>query len=201
LIKIAIWDYGAGNIFSIQNSLKQEKVNIKIIKLQSLKIDFDGLILPGVGNFESVLNILDEFRNEVKNMVQLKIPILGICLGMQLLYEYSEEAESQGLGLLKGKICRLPSIVKTPHMGWNNIKILKKSKILYGIENESWMYFAHSYYPNSKEKNFVKAITKYGITIPVVIEKDMLFGTQFHPEKSGINGLKIIKNFINICKR
>jgi glutamine amidotransferase len=134
-------------------------------------------------------------------MLEKNFPILGICLGMEMLFNNSEEGKLEGLKILNGRVIMLPiKKVKIPHMGWNNLEITDKTcKILHGLKDGCWVYFVHSYHVVSKDKKIIVANSQYGGTIPVVVEKNNLFGTQFHPEKSGINGAKIIKNFLTIC--
>lgn len=198
---IAIFDYGAGNLYSLKCSLERNGANVSIIKTLENTKKFDGLILPGVGNFDPAIRSIEPFRTKFSNLIEKKTPILGICLGMEMLFNNSEEGELEGLKILDGVVSMLPKKkVKIPHMGWNNLEIIQKdSKILKGIRNDSWVYFVHSYHIIPVNKEIVIAKSKYGKNIPVVIEKDNIFGTQFHPEKSGIHGERIIKNFLNVC--
>ena len=199
MVKIGILDYGVGNLFSLKCALQREGSTSTIISKLSCNLDINGLILPGVGSFGSALKIVNRLKTKISNLVDNNIPILGICLGMQLFYEKSDEADGKGLSIFKGNVVRLPNTVKVPHIGWNNIWIIEDCKILEGIKNGSWMYYVHSYY--TKSKYAVKAKTEYGKIFPSVIEKDNIFGTQFHPEKSGKIGSRIIKNFVNLCSK
>ena len=200
---IAIFDYGAGNIYSLKCSLERNGArNVSIIKsLKSIIDRYDGLILPGVGNFDPAIHSIEPYRNDFDYLVEKDFPILGICLGMEMLFNNSEEGKLEGLKILNGKVVMLPrKKVKVPHMGWNNIEIVDKNcKILHGLKHGSWLYFVHSYHIVPKYKKIIVANSRYGAKIPVVVEKNNLFGTQFHPEKSGINGAKIIKNFLKVC--
>lgn len=201
MTKIAIFDYGAGNLYSLKCALERNGTKVSIIKTLEKTKKFDGLILPGVGNFDPAIRSMEPFRKNFSSIIEKKIPVLGICLGMEMLFNSSEEGELEGLKILDGVVSMLPKRkVKIPHMGWNNLDIIKKdSKILKGIRNESWVYFVHSYHIIPVNREIIVAKSKYGKDIPVVIEKDNIFGTQFHPEKSGTHGEKIIKNFLNIC--
>ncbi len=201
---IAIFDYGAGNLFSLKSSLERNgahKVEI-INNLYDIE-KFDGLVLPGVGNFDPAIRAIEKSKSIFLKSINDNLPILGICLGMEMLFKSSEEGTLEGLKILNGKVIMLPKKkVKIPHMGWNNLDIInKKSNILSGIKNKSWVYFVHSYHIIPKDNQIIAANTSYGIDIPVVIEKDNLFGTQFHPEKSGEIGARIVKNFVEVCTK
>ena len=200
--EIAIFDYGAGNLYSLKCALERNGAKkVSIIKSFKNINRYDGLILPGVGNFDPAIKSIEPYRNNLNNLIEKDFPILGICLGMEMLFDDSEEGKLEGLKILNGKVIMLPrKKVKIPHMGWNNIEIAdKKSKILHGLKDNCWFYFVHSYHIVPKDKKVIVANSKYGGNIPVVVEKNNLFGTQFHPEKSGINGAKIIKNFLRVC--
>ena len=200
--EIAIFDYGAGNLYSLKCALERNGAKkVSIIKSFKNINRYDGLILPGVGNFDPAIKSIEPYRNNLNNLIEKDFPILGICLGMEMLFDNSEEGKLEGLKILNGKVIMLPrKKVKIPHMGWNNIEIAdKKSKILHGLKDNCWFYFVHSYHIVPKDKKVIVANSKYGGNIPVVVEKNNLFGTQFHPEKSGINGAKIIKNFLRVC--
>jgi len=161
----------------------------------------DAIILPGVGNFSKALRNLALIKNEILEEIRGGTPILGICLGMQLFFSKSEEGIGEGLSVLKGENIQLPSSVKVPHMGWNTLHIVRKSELLEGIRDESFVYFVHSYYPAPTDEDIVCAETTYGITFSSAIAKQNIFGTQFHPEKSGEYGLRILRNFAKIAKR
>lgn len=134
-------------------------------------------------------------------MVKGETPLLGICLGMQLLFQKSEEGIGEGLAVFEGKNVQLPSFVKVPHMGWNTVKKVRPNMLLEGLEEEPYFYFAHSYYPIPVDKNVVCAETMYGVSFASVVAKQNVFATQFHPEKSGSQGLRFLKNFSNFVKR
>ena len=201
MVKVAIFDYGAGNIFSLKNSLEKSNAQVEVITSFDNVNNFSGLLLPGVGNFDpAIRSIRDYSKKEFKDFVSDKIPVLGICLGMEMFFEKSQEGTEKGLGVLEGEVILLPKDMKIPHMGWNDLLIKKQSKLLEGIENGTWVYFVHSYRVKPKNK-IVVADADYGIKVPAVIEEKNLFGTQFHPEKSGQTGMKIINNFLRECKK
>ena len=202
MAKLAIFDYGAGNLFSLESSMRKNGAKqVSIIKDMDTLDEFDGLVLPGVGNFDPAIISLEPFKRALEKASVTGTPILGICLGMEMFLERSEEGKLNGLELLKGYVKMLDKKkVKVPHIGWNNLNITNKSsKLLSGVQNESWVYFVHSYRIVSQEKEITMASTEYGTIFPVVIEKGNVFGTQFHPEKSGVIGEKIIRNFIGVC--
>jgi glutamine amidotransferase len=196
-MKIAILDLGIGNLFSIKRGF--ERIGGEVFFAYNSKdIDLaDIVVIPGVGGFKNGINTLK--NNFIINNLIHK-PIIGICLGMQLLLERSYEGGiNEGLGIVKGEVIRLPSIVKVPHIGWNSIEIAKDSLLLEGLKDGDYFYFVHSYYCNIKE-DIVIAYTDYGVKFPSIIEKKNIVGTQFHPEKSGKNGLIFLKNFLKWCK-
>ncbi|OLE40608.1 MAG: imidazole glycerol phosphate synthase, glutamine amidotransferase subunit [Thaumarchaeota archaeon 13_1_20CM_2_39_20] len=201
MVKVAIFDYGAGNIFSLKSSLEKNSAEVDIItKLD--KIDgYSGLLLPGVGNFDPAIKSLGSSKVEFEDLVNSHIPVLGICLGMEMFFEKSEEGKLDGLGVLKGEVILLPNKFKIPHMGWNDLQVKKPSILLEGVKDGSWVYFVHSYRVKPKNEDIVKADSDYGINVPAVIENGNLFGTQFHPEKSGKVGSIMMKNFLRACKR
>jgi len=204
MANIAIFDFGAGNLFSLQQSLLRNGAqSVKIImNLHDLE-KYDGLILPGVGNFDTAISSIQKDSMLLNNAVDKGMPILGICLGLEMLFNKSEEGILDGLKVLEGEVLMLPKKeVKVPHIGWNNLRIVKReSKLLRGIPQDSWVYFVHSYHIEPEDEDLIAAITDYGSRLPVVIERSNLFGTQFHPEKSGKIGALIMKNFINSCEK
>jgi glutamine amidotransferase len=204
MAKLAIFDYGAGNLFSLESSvLNNGAKQVSIIRDMEALEEFDGLVLPGVGNFDPAIMSLEPFKGTLEKALVGGTPILGICLGLEMFLEKSEEGKLNGLKWLEGYVLMLDrKQVKVPHIGWNNLIITNKSsKLLSGIEDGSWVYFVHSYRIVSQEMDITMANVDYGSKFPVVIEKDNLFGTQFHPEKSGVVGEKIIKNFIGVCNK
>ncbi|RNJ77110.1 MAG: imidazole glycerol phosphate synthase subunit HisH [Nitrosopumilus sp. H8] len=196
---VAIFDYGAGNIFSLKNSLERAGATVTVIEKLDGKNVYSGILLPGVGNFdpamESVCRLGDRFREYVGST-----PVLGICLGMEMFFERSEEGKMPGLGVLGGDVVVLPPSMKIPHMGWNNLEIKTPGCILQGVKSGSWAYFVHSYMARPAG-DIVTAESDYGIRVPAVVESGNFFGTQFHPEKSGKTGQIMISNFLQECKR
>ena len=189
-------DYSVGNLKSIEKALKKFGAECIISCERKYLKECDAIILPGVGSFDSAMkSIPKEFLDEISDKY-----ILGICLGMQILFERSEEGKENGLGLIKGEVKRLRNVDIIPHMGWNKINIIRDSDIVNGIRNGEYFYFVHSYYCIPREDVTV-ATCFYGIEFPAIIEKGNIFGTQFHPEKSGKNGLKIIENFLRIVRK
>lgn len=203
MAKIAIFDYGAGNLFSLKSALERNGANgTKIIYDFKDLSKFDGLVLPGVGNFDPAIRSIQNSVQYLKRAIDDDKPILGICLGMEMLFDRSEEGKLEGLRILEGNVVILPkNKVKIPHMGWNNLQIKSgnKSKLLEGVKNGSWVYFVHSYRTVPKEHKIIVATSDYGVSVPAVIEKDKLIGVQFHPEKSGDVGSIMLRNFIEIC--
>ena len=200
---IAIIDYGAGNLHSVQNALNFLGSENVITDDKKLILSADKVILPGVGAFGDAMaslrkNGLDQTAIEV---AKAGTPLLGICLGLQLLFDESEETPGvRGLGILKGKFVRIPAQIglKIPHMGWNNITLSKKSRLLDDLGENPYVYFVHSYYLQAQEPSDVSAYTQYGTRLDVAVERNNVFATQFHPEKSGKTGMKILRNFISI---
>jgi glutamine amidotransferase len=196
-----IIDYGVGNLFSLRCALEKVGVN-SIIGSTPLQLkDADAIVLPGVGNFSAASRKLGPIKEEIVELVRSGVPFLGICLGMQLFFPESEEGKGIGLALFQGKNNRLPSSVKVPHMGWNTIRIVRQNEILEGVQDDSYVYFVHSCYPVPMEKDMICAETTYGTTFASAIAKQNVYGTQFHPEKSGETGLRVLRNFVGIVER
>jgi imidazole glycerol-phosphate synthase subunit HisH len=205
---IAIFDYGAGNLFSLKAALERNGAHrVSIIKDIKVIEKFNGLVLPGVGNFDPAIRSIEPHKELLIQAIDDAnnggVPMLGICLGMEMLFNKSEEGVLEGLKILDGEVVMLARTrVKIPHIGWNNLHITRKdSKLLYGVTDGSWVYFVHSYYVKPKDKGLVAASSHYGIRIPAVVENGNLFGTQFHPEKSGSIGAFILKNFLKACSQ
>ena len=208
-MNVTIVDYNSGNISSVINSFKEvakDKVNIEVtLDLDKIKSS-DKVVLPGQGSFKSCVDALNSIDGLVDCLNEFAIinkkPLLGICVGLQMLADVGyEETETKGLGWISGSVSKIDNHngkYKLPHIGWNQINILKDSKIFKDIENNSHMYFVHSYEFVPKDKNVISATTDYSSKIVCSVEKENIFGTQFHPEKSDKIGLKIIDNFINL---
>ena len=208
-MNVTIVDYNSGNISSVINSFNEvakDKVNIKVTSdLNKIKLS-DKIVLPGQGSFKSCIDALNNIEGLVDTLNEFvkinKKPLLGICVGLQMFADIGhEETETKGLGWISGKVSKIDNQngkYKLPHIGWNQINIVKDSKIFKNIENNSHMYFVHSYEFVPEDKNFISATTDYSSNIVCSVEKENIFGTQFHPEKSDKIGLKIINNFINL---
>jgi glutamine amidotransferase len=228
--RIAIFDYGAGNLFSLKAALERNGArDVSVIQDMKSLSNYDGLVLPGVGNFDPAVKSIGKDKRFLISAIDRKIPVLGICLGMEMLFNASEEGRMEGLKIIDGQVRLLDKKrVKVPHMGWNNIQLVRhktnsensikkrnhvsgnnnnhnsngRGRLLRNIKDNSWVYFVHSYriFPGKKSQQLVVANTRYGDNIiPAVIEKGNIFGTQFHPEKSGPVGSQIIRNFLEIC--
>jgi imidazole glycerol-phosphate synthase subunit HisH len=202
MLRIAIFDYGAGNLYSLKAAVERVAgTQVSIINNMKNIHRYNGLILPGVGNFDPAIVSIGDDKESFTKAVSDKIPILGICLGMEMLFNRSEEGKLDGLGILDGEVLMLNrELTKIPHMGWNNLSLVRNGgRLLKGIPDGSWVYFVHSYRVSPHNMDLVIANSEYGITIPAALEIENLFGTQFHPEKSGKTGGTIIKNFLSIC--
>ena len=200
---IAIIDYDAGNIKSVEKALAYLGEEVRITRDREEILASDGVILPGVGAFGDAMEKLHTYGlvDVIRKVVRRQIPFLGICLGLQLMFESSEEGPGvKGLGLLPGKIVRFPEKegYKIPHMGWNSIEIKKGAKILQGIGTNPYVYFVHSYYLQAADPDDVAATTEYITQVHASVEHDNIFACQFHPEKSGDVGLQILKNFCEL---
>lgn len=201
-MKVAIFDYGAGNIFSLKVALEKQGATVDVITNFDAANNYSGLLLPGVGNFDpAIRSIRDYSSKSFVEYVKDTIPVLGICLGMEMFFEKSEEGKEKGLGVMDGEVVLLPNKFKIPHMGWNSLEIKKPNPLLDGVPDSSWVYFVHSYRVKPKNPEIIVADSDYGIAVPAVVNKGNLFGTQFHPEKSGKVGSLMLKNFLRECKK
>ena len=202
---VAIIDYDAGNIKSVEKAIQFLGQEAIITRNQEEILNASHVILPGVGAFGDAMEKLHKYDlvPVIHEVVKRKIPFIGICLGLQLLFESSEETPGvEGLGILKGVIKRIPDKdeLKIPHIGWNSLKYPNKGRLYAGISEDSYVYFVHSYYLDAEEEDIVVATTEYGTLIHASVEKGNVFACQFHPEKSSSVGLKILENFLKVSK-
>ena len=202
---IAIIDYDAGNIKSVEKALLSLGEEVVVTRDENTILQADGVILPGVGAFGDAMNKLHSYHlvDVIRKYVEKGKPFLGICLGLQLLFESSEESPGEeGLHLLDGRILRIPATegIKIPHIGWNDLHFPNQGSLFKGISEQAYVYFVHSYYLEAADPGIVTATTEYGTLIHASVEKGNVFACQFHPEKSSEVGLKILQNFIEITK-
>ncbi|WMC92617.1 imidazole glycerol phosphate synthase subunit HisH [Kineothrix sp. MB12-C1] len=200
---VAIIDYDAGNIKSVEKALLFLGEEAIVTRNREDILGADHIILPGVGSFGDAMSKIRTYGLEeiIREAVEMEIPFLGICLGLQLLFEQSEESAGvAGLGILEGEVCRIPvkEGLKIPHIGWNSLEYPNKGILFEGLSENSYVYFVHSYYLKAKDAHIVTATAEYGTLMHVSVEKNNVFACQFHPEKSSDVGLHILKNFIRI---
>lgn len=200
---IGIIDYDAGNIRSVEKALSYLGEKTVVSRDPDILKSVDKVILPGVGSFGQAMENLHRYElvPVIRDMIEEGKPFLGICLGLQLLFESSEESPGvEGLGILKGKILKIPPSpgLKIPHMGWNSLQLQNNGRLYRNIPQDTYVYFVHSYYLQAREPEIVKAVTEYSTEIHASVEKDNVFACQFHPEKSGKYGLEILKNFAEL---
>jgi glutamine amidotransferase len=200
MVSVAIFDYGAGNIFSLKNSLEKVGAKVSVITDFEKPNNFSGVFLPGVGNFDPAMVSISKSTTSFLDFVK-ETPVFGICLGMEMFFKQSQEGIEKGLNVIDGEVISLPNYLKVPHMGWNDLQIKEPGVILNGIKNGSWVYFVHSFRAKPDSESVITAESDYGIKVPAVVEKDNFYGTQFHPEKSGDVGKIMLKNFLDVCKK
>jgi glutamine amidotransferase len=202
---IAVLDYGIGNLRSAEKALQHLGVDAALTTDPAVARQAAGVVLPGVGAFGRCMEQLRESGLEpvVHEAVEAGKPFLGICVGMQMLFDSSEEAPGcKGLGIIPGEVRRLPvTTERLPHMGWNTVKIRTGSVLFDGIDDGSWLYFVHSYAPVPDDDAVTAATTEYAGTVVAAVEQGRVWATQFHPEKSAANGLRLLKNFAEVCAR
>lgn len=199
-----IIDYDAGNLKSVEKALLSLGEDTIVTRERQALLKADKVILPGVGNFGDAMEKLKIYGlcQVIEEIVEQGTPFLGICLGLQLLFEESEEAPGvPGLGILKGRILRIPEEpgLKIPHIGWNSLKLQNEGRLFQGLGEEPYVYFVHSYYLSADDEGIVKAVTQYGTCIHASVEQGNVFACQFHPEKSSNTGLQILKNFADMA--
>jgi glutamine amidotransferase len=199
---VCVVNYGVGNLRSIRRGLEKSGAAVKVTHSPTDLRNSDAIVLPGVGAFAPAVKNMAPLANVVAEAMKNGTPILGVCLGLQLLFTRSSEGGSvRGLDFLSGDIVKLPDTVKTPQMGWNTLNIEQAHPLLEGVKDGSYVYFVHSYYPQPADTNVIVTTTEYGVRFASMVAKRNLFATQFHPEKSSKTGLTLLKNFVRIVKR
>lgn len=200
--KIAVVNYGVGNLRSIRKALEKSGAKVQVTHDPVDLKNADAIVLPGVGAFAPAVKNIQPIASLLSETMKNGKPILGVCLGLQLLFTKSNEGGSvNGLDFISGEVVKLPETVKTPQMGWNTINFVKYHPLLEGVTNGSYVYFVHSYYPQPANPMVVVTTTEYGVNFASMVAKKNLFATQFHPEKSSKTGLTMLKNFVTITKR
>ena len=202
MLTVSVINYGVGNLRNVKRGLEKAGVNVIITNDPKVIAKTDAIVLPGVGAFAEAMKNVTPLLTELNDVVKSGRPVLGICLGLQLLFSQSQEGGLfSGLDYLKGEVIKLPTNVKLPHMGWNTVELINSNKFTENIPEDAWMYFVHTYVPQPLDRDVIVAQTEYGIKFPSIIAKKNMFATQFHPEKSGIVGFQMLKNFTEIIKR
>jgi glutamine amidotransferase len=201
MAQVLIVDYGVGNLLSLKFALEKAGLEAKIAAPKHNFKDADAIALPGVGNFTAAAKALNSVKQELVDTVDSGTPVLGICLGLQLYFESSEEGPGEGLAFFKGRDVRLTGSVKVPHMGWNTLQKVKENELFEGVADDAYVYFVHSLYPVPEDKKIVCTQTEYAHTFASAVASKNIYGTQFHPEKSGEVGLQILKNFARVVAR
>ncbi len=192
---VQIVDYGVGNLLSLKFALEKIGLKAKVAPPAQKLGDTDSIALPGVGNFTAAARALEPVKQQLVEAIEAGTPVLGICLGLQLYFESSEEGPGKGLCFFKGKNVYLKGPVKVPHMGWNTLEKVKENELFDGVSDGAYVYFVHSLYPLPKDQGIVCTQTEYSTTFASAVASKNIFGTQFHPEKSGEIGLQILRNF------
>jgi len=200
---IVIIDYGAGNLRSIAGAVRRLGYEVRVSPLPEEVERAAAVILPGVGAAGKALEALESLGTAevLRQIIADGRPFLGICLGLQILFDFTEEGEKRGLGILPGRVRRFPAGLKVPHMGWNRVRQRGGYPLFEGIPDGSFFYFAHSYYPEPEDPGLVAGETEYGFPFPSVVVRDNVVGVQFHPEKSGDRGLRMLHNFLHLGGR
>ncbi len=199
---MAVVNYGVGNLRSIRKGLEKSGATVQITHNPKDLRSSDAIVLPGVGAFAPAVKNMAPITDVVAEAMKNGTPILGVCLGLQLLFTRSSEGGSvRGLDFISGEVVKLPESLKIPQMGWNTINFANSHPLLEGIKDHSYVYFVHSYYPQPTDPKVIVATTEYGVRFASMVAKKNIFATQFHPEKSSKTGLTILKNFVRITKR
>lgn len=198
MTRIAVLDFGMGNLRSVAKALERAGAEVEVVA--DVDASADGLVVPGQGHFGSCVVNLGERTKDVARWIEDGRPYFGICLGLQVLFESSDEAPQPGLGVLSGAVRRLPPGVKVPHIGWNEVRPVGDQPVFDGVEPGTRFYFVHSYYPDPAD-GVAAATTDYGIEFCCAVARDNLVATQFHPEKSGEPGIRLLRNFVELCGR
>jgi glutamine amidotransferase len=199
---IVVIDYNVGNVKSVCNAFRHIGCDVTLSREASVIEDAAGLVLPGVAAFGYAISALGDLAELIKEVARTGKPLLGICVGYQMLFDQSSEyGQYEGLGLVGGNVVPIPGGRVIPHMGWNLVKLPEDMNLFTGLGEEKHFYFAHSFYADASDGQAKIAYADYGFDMPVAVQKDNIYGTQFHPEKSGKTGLKVLHNFAEICKR
>lgn len=199
---IVVIDYNVGNVKSVCNAFRHLGCDVELSCAPEVVENATGIVLPGVAAFGYAMNALGPLAEQIKEVALRGKPLLGICVGFQMLFDEScEYGQHNGLGLIEGNVVPIPSGRVIPHMGWNLVKLPADMELLAGIGSEKHFYFAHSFYAEASDRHAKTAYTEYGFDMPASVQKMNIYGTQFHPEKSGEDGLKILQNFYDICQR
>ncbi|TXT54340.1 MAG: Imidazole glycerol phosphate synthase subunit HisH [Candidatus Thorarchaeota archaeon] len=199
MTQVSILNYQAGNLYSIRNALRRAGASVEVVSVEDL-FECDALVIPGVGHFGAAIKNIRPAMDRIRGLIDSGVPVLGICLGLQILFSSSEEGPSTGLDCISGRVVRLPESVKIPHIGWNRVKRKRESVLLDESDDNSWFYFVHSFVGNPTDISVVTGETQYGILFPSIVETGSLYATQFHPEKSGPAGFRLLKRFVRVAK-